>query len=1362
MYQEIDISTSYVQITVSDKLNYVPGNSVVVVGQNDNGYSFQGYVDIYDGITGNLTIRDIQHVKPSGTIIFPSQLYNVNLHGIDGSAGITGYTGPNALDGDKYSTTTLLYEEIDVSTGYVQINVADKLAYIQGNSIIVIGQNDPDYSFQGYIHTYDGVTGNLVIRDIQNVKPNGTIIFPSQLYNVNVNGIDGSKGQKGDTGPMGMDGDKYKTTTLLYENIDVSAGYVQISVADKLAYIQGNSIVVVGQNDPDYSFQGYIHTYDGITGNLVIRDIQNVKPGGTIIFPSQLYNVNVNGIDGPAGPTGAMGVAGATGPMGPAGIAAVNGATGPTGHGSTGSTGSTGPTGQGPTGPTGPAAENGSTGPTGQGSTGPTGIAGPTGPGGGGGISQNDLTLFSQSTNPTYKWDYYINASGSINGSSSVSMSSSGQYQTAVGSQIVVSSDYGATFGATGPSGSFTGISLSGSGKYQTAIGTNIYTSSNFGSSWSTVTLADTAFTGIGVSSTGQYQVAVFNGGIYLSTNFGVTWTKNATVTGNFTSVAISGSGQYLNAVTQSGFIHTSTNYGVAWSSTSTAYNFVSVGMSSNGQYHAIVTSTTTIYLSTDFGTTWTSISIPVSFSKISISSSGQYQITLSSTGVYYSTDYGNKWAKLFPINSYNSVTISSSGQYITCPLFNAIHVFNGLATPFRKSPLQSLISDTITGTTTNQTIPSLSNIIGVSSSSYGVAIFNEASTYVYYNNVWTLGPIPIVDGTYQNDDSTFVAPIIKNVKIVGDLLVSYSANNIFAAILTPSFTSMQSQSIGTDSNYQAVYNFFRSNGYSAQFSDALASVGYKTYGIAFQKSSISVTNLNCLAFCIKKSFNSSFNMETIGFNKITTIDSSFTVKTYGKDINGDIILEKTVALSANNNLQGDIEMSSSGQYIVCAAYGGLLYVSSDTGTTFTASSSTTRNYVKVAVSSSGRYMCAAVIGGYLYVSNDYGATWTEKSVSQNYKSVSISENGSYQVACTTNGSIYVSVNFGSNWSLTNTSGNVYNMSSNLTTSQYFLSTSTSLNKLELVTAPATYDTTSIKFNNSTNFASTNNWEITDNGTSSFYIKNDTQSLLTADNTKTSIHFNNTTNSTDNWQITADKTASNFYVKNDIDTLISVIGPTGPRGTAPSTVTMSFNLGTGPTGNNGDKPWVLTNNGEKDRVYFSNGTVSNYLSGSTAYWNSLSDRRIKNTITPIQSALPVLQQLNPVTYYMNKDSENHLHSGFIAQELQTVLPHVVSNSGLNYTEDKTDNNPLLGIDQTYLISYLVRGVQEQQKMISELQKQVSYLQAFVSRPQFPFNPTTTTGPSMPVNCGPSGPLCDSASMLPMTSKNGPTGPNIPF
>ena len=95
------------------------------------------------------------------------------------------------------------------------------------------------------------------------------------------------------------------------------------------------------------------------------------------------------GTTGPTGPTGPSG--GPTGPTGSAGATGPSGTgpTGPTGTGPTGPTGSVGPTGSGsgPTGPTGAASTvAGPTGPSGTGPTGPTGtastVAGPTGPSG--------------------------------------------------------------------------------------------------------------------------------------------------------------------------------------------------------------------------------------------------------------------------------------------------------------------------------------------------------------------------------------------------------------------------------------------------------------------------------------------------------------------------------------------------------------------------------------------------------------------------------------------------------------------------------------------------------------------------------------------------------------------------------------------------------------------------------------------------------------------------------------------------------------------------------------------------------------------------------------------------------------------
>jgi len=215
-------------------------------------------------------------------------------------------------------------------------------------------------------------------------------------------------GSTGQTGPTGIAGDKYLTaTTTAVTPVPVQGSFVSLTVASGLAYIAGNSVLVVDSGNSSNSFEGRVQSYS--TGSLVVDSITNIR--GT--FSSAVYNVNLDGIDGPTGavgtgPTGAAStVTGPTGASGPTGLGATGatgaastvtgptgsqGATGPTGLGSTGATGATstvtGPTGRtGSTGPTGDASTvtgpTGRTGPTGIASTGPTGatstVTGPTG-----------------------------------------------------------------------------------------------------------------------------------------------------------------------------------------------------------------------------------------------------------------------------------------------------------------------------------------------------------------------------------------------------------------------------------------------------------------------------------------------------------------------------------------------------------------------------------------------------------------------------------------------------------------------------------------------------------------------------------------------------------------------------------------------------------------------------------------------------------------------------------------------------------------------------------------------------------------------------------------------------------------------
>jgi photosystem II stability/assembly factor-like uncharacterized protein len=126
-----------------------------------------------------------------------------------------------------------------------------------------------------------------------------------------------------------------------------------------------------------------------------------------------------------------------------------------------------------------------------------------------------------------------------------ISCSDNGQYVTVVTANKLIkkSSDYGATwtnFSSLTGGNNWQAISMSSSGQYQTAVLDCsvlkvIVRSSNYGASWSQVSLPFTSdatycFGGVSVSSNGQYQVAGYflsNGsGVLISSDYGATWTR--------------------------------------------------------------------------------------------------------------------------------------------------------------------------------------------------------------------------------------------------------------------------------------------------------------------------------------------------------------------------------------------------------------------------------------------------------------------------------------------------------------------------------------------------------------------------------------------------------------------------------------------------------------------------------------------------------------------------------------------------------------------------------------------------------------------------------------------------------------------
>ena len=107
---------------------------------------------------------------------------------------------------------------------------------------------------------------------------------------------------------------------------------------------------------------------------------------------------------------------------------------------------------------------------------------------------------------------------------------------------------------------------------------------------------------------------------------------------------------------------------------------------------------------------------------------------------------------------------------------------------------------------------------------------------------------------------------------------------------------------------------------------------------------------------------------------------------------------------------------------------------------------------------------------------------------------------------------------------------------------------------------------------------------------------------------------------------------------------------------------------------------------------------------ATAYVTS-SDYRLKENIQPMQNALDVVAQLNPVTYTWKADGSDG--QGFIAHELQAVVPDCVT--GDKDAVDAEGKPVYQGIDTSFLVATLTKAIQEQQEQINQLKAEVAAL-----------------------------------------------------
>jgi hypothetical protein len=130
-----------------------------------------------------------------------------------------------------------------------------------------------------------------------------------------------------------------------------------------------------------------------------------------------------------------------------------------------------------------------------------------------------------------------------------------------------------------------------------------------------------------------------------------------------------------------------------------------------------------------------------------------------------------------------------------------------------------------------------------------------------------------------------------------------------------------------------------------------------------------------------------------------------------------------------------------------------------------------------------------------------------------------------------------------------------------------------------------------------------------------------------------------------------------------------------------------------------------TASGSSYCYFFYNGNSIGSITqnGTTAVlYNTTSDYRLKTDVTPIQNALATVEALNPVSFTW---TDGRKDDGFLAHEIQAVIPNCVTGEKDAVNEDGTPKYQQM--DNSGVIPFLVKAIQEQQALITDLQTRLT-------------------------------------------------------
>ena len=232
-----------------------------------------------------------------------------------------------------------------------------------------------------------------------------------------------------------------------------------------------------------------------------------------------------------------------------------------------------------------------------------------------------------------------------------------------------------------------------------------------------------------------------------------------------------------------------------------------------------------------------------------------------------------------------------------------------------------------------------------------------------------------------------------------------------------------------------------------------------------------------------------------------------------------------------------------------------------------------------------------------------------------------------------------------------------------------------------------------------------------------FYIKSDVSNCyLYATNTYLgatsgdTIRFRGNTVTADSWGITSggDITISNKVIHNgDTNTYMSFSaadtwelycgGYRMIKAVEASSGYDYLTFGQGASGSNTGEFHLNMSSGD----FHADGNVIAYSTTTS------SDRKLKKNIQSLEGSLEKVLDLRGVSFQWKRNDKESI--GFIAQEVQEVVPEIVHNNRIE--EDGVLKSESLGVDYGNITALLVEAVKEQQALINRLEERIKTLES---------------------------------------------------